>query len=94
MEQPQLRFSLGQILATPGALRELEAARQMPLEFLMRHVVGDWGDLDPHDIQENERALTVGARLFSAYTLANGQRLWIITEHDRSATTLLLPAEY
>lgn len=88
------RFLLGQVLATPGAIAALEAARQTPLEFLSRHVTGDWGDLDPHDVQENERALMIGTRLFSAYTLANHQRLWIITEHDRSVTTLLLPSEY
>ncbi len=88
------RFTLGRILATPGALEALDEASQEWLVFLQRHAVGDWGELDPHDWQENEAALVHGGRLFSAYNLATEQRLWIITEADRSATTLLLPAEY
>jgi hypothetical protein len=87
-------FPLGQVVATPGALEALGEAGQTPAEFLRRHQRGDWGDLDPHDVQENERALRVGTRLFSAYTLASDQRLWVITEWDRSYTTLLLPSEY
>jgi len=69
-------------------------AGHTPFEFLDRHVCGDWGELPPEDAAANEQALLVGARLFSAYTLRDGTRLWIITEHDRSATTLLLPQEY
>jgi hypothetical protein len=92
--QPQPRFALGQVVATPGALAALAEAGQWWIVFLARHAQGDWGDLDPHDWQENEAALQRGGRLFSAYTLATGQRLWIITEWDRSVTTLLLPAEY
>lgn len=88
------RFALGRILATPGALEALDEAGQEWFVFLERHAVGDWGELDPHDWQENEAALVRGGRLFSAYNLATGQRLWIITESDHSATTLLLPAEY
>lgn len=88
------RFALGRILATPGAIEALDEAGQEWLVFLQRHVVGDWGDLHPHDCQENEAALARGGRLFSAYNLTTGQRLWIITEYDRSATTLLLPREY
>ena len=88
------RFGLGQVMATPGALTALMAAGQTPLAFLDRHIRGDWGELPPEDVVENERALTVGTRLFSAYTLSDGARLWIITEHDRSVTTLLLPQEY
>lgn len=87
-------FPLGQVLATPGALAALAETRQSPLSFLARHHAGDWGELPPEDVVENERSLKVGARLLSAYTLNDGTRLWIITEHDRSATTLLLPMEY
>lgn len=87
-------FPWGQVVATPGALEALDEAGQTPFEFLARHVVGDWGNLDEQDRQENERSLQVGARLFSAYQTSAGQRLWVITEHDRSVTTLLLPSEY
>lgn len=93
-EGRQQRFALGRIVATPGALEALDEAGQEWLTFLQRHVGGDWGELDPHDLQENEASLQRGGRLFSGYTLNNGQRLWIITEWDRSATTLLLPSEY
>ena len=85
------RFPLGQIVATPGALAALIKTGQTPFEFLARHMYGDWGELPSEDVVENERALSVGTRLFSAYTLRDGTRLWIITEHDRSVTTLLLP---
>jgi len=90
----QTKFPLGQVVATPGALRALEAAGQTPLEFLERHALGDWGELDEHDRQENELSLRNGYRLLSAYALTDGTKLWIITEADRSATTLLLPEEY
>jgi hypothetical protein len=89
-----MRFSLGQVVATPGALDALEEAGQQPRELLMRHASGDWGDLSAGDRAENERSLKEGRRLLSAYTLASGERLWVITEHDRSVTTLLLPDEY
>lgn len=90
----QPRFALGQVVATPGALAALLQAGQTPLEFLERHVVGDWGELDPQDVQANEDALQCGARLLSRYRTTQGVVLWIITEHNRSATTLLLPMEY
>ena len=94
LTEQQPRFALGQVLATPGALSALIEANQTPFSFLARHVVGDWGKLDPHDVQENEAALERGGRLFSRYQTAQGVVIWIITEWDRSATTLLLPAEY
>jgi hypothetical protein len=87
-------FPLGQVVATPGALAALEQAKQYPEEFLLRHVSGDWGRLDEHDRQENERALVQGTRLFSAYETSLKVRIWVITEWDRSVTTLLLPSEY
>ena len=88
------RFALGRIVATPGALRALEEARESPGSFLKRHVTGDWGEVDEHDRNENELSLAQGFRLLSAYTLADGTKLWIITEADRSATTFLLPDDY
>ena len=61
---------------------------------MLRHKHGDWGDLCAEDRRENERALRVGSRLLSAYATRAGERLWVITGWDRSATTLLLPSEY
>jgi hypothetical protein len=87
-------FALGQIVATPGALEALEQAQQTPQEFLTRHVQGDWGTLDAHDQQANQRAVKEGHRILSAYTTKTGTRLWVITEWDRSVTTLLRPDEY
>jgi hypothetical protein len=88
------RFTLGQIVATPGAIRSLNESGQSPFEFLRRHVSGDWGELDDDDKRENELSLREGFRLLSAYRLTTGVKLWIITEADRSVTTLLLPEEY
>jgi hypothetical protein len=85
---------LGRTLATPGALRALEEAGEDPRRLLARHSTGDWGELDHEDWQANNRALREGARLLSAYSLRSGLRVWVITEADRSATTLLLPEEY
>lgn len=87
-------FPLGQVVATPGALSALEESGQLPQEFLHRHVAGDWGQLDEHDLRANEQAVREGQRILSAYSTKNGVRLWIITEWDRSVTTLLLPSEY
>ena len=89
-----MKFDPGQIVATPGALAAFEASGEEPLAFLLRHVQGDWGDVDEHDWQENELSVQHGRRLLSAYRLSDGTRIWIITEADRSATTFLLPEEY
>ena len=88
------RFPLGQILTTPGALAALEQAGQNPAHYLARHHAGDWGDLAPEDVRENELSLDRHLRLLSAYTLPTDAKIWIITEADRSATTILLPADY
>lgn len=90
----QPRFRLGILLITPGAIAALVEADQSAVALLERHAYGDWGNLTPEDWQANEHALQEGARLFSAYLLTTGRRLWIITESDRCATTLLTPAEY
>jgi len=88
------KFQLGRLVATPAALTVLQANGMNGLELVARHLRGDWGDVDEHDRQANDRALTDGTRLLSAYVLPNGERMWVITEADRSATTLLLPADY
>ncbi|MGE5474533.1 MAG: hypothetical protein ACM3UU_09965 [Ignavibacteriales bacterium] len=86
------KFNLGQVVATQGALKEL--SREDISGALRRHLSGDWGDLCKADQKENELALKEGFRILSAYKSANGKKFWIITEADRSATTVLLPEEY
>lgn len=93
-EQPKPKFQLGMLVATPAALEALEAADQTPLDFIVRHVTGDWGVLDEEDKALNERAVVEGYRIMSAYELQTGVKLWLITEWDRSRTTLLLPSDY
>ena len=88
------RFALGQTFITPGAEEALQIAGQTAIEFLRRHMSGDWGDLSDGDVKENEFSLKEGLRLLSAYQTGKGQKIWIITEADRSATTILLPSEY
>ena len=88
------RFALGQTFITPGAEEALQIAGQTAIEFLRRHMSCDWGELSDDDVRENEFSLTEGLRLLSNYRTAKGQHLWIITEADRSATTVLLPSEY
>ena len=87
-------FELGQTVATPGALASLQQAEEEPFTYLLRHVTGDWGDLPEEDIEENERSLEQDLRIFSAYHLSSGVKIYVITEWDRSVTTLLLPEEY
>ena len=94
MNNTQVKFPLGQVVVTPGALQALEEAGQSPVDFLRRHVVGDWGELGEEDQAENELSVVRGFCILSSYTLSTGEKLWIITEADRSATTLLLPSEY
>lgn len=87
-------FTAGRLVATPGALALLEQVNRSPLEYLSRHLRGDWGDLDQEDKTENELSLKNGFRLLSSYQVTDTVKLWVITEADRSLTTLLLPAEY
>jgi len=88
-------FPTGQIVATPGALALLEQANKTPLEFVSRHLRGDWGDdLCQDDKTENELSLKHGFRLLSSYRVTETETLWVITEADRSVTTVLLPSEY
>jgi hypothetical protein len=88
------RFLLGRVLATPGALKALEEANQNAFEFLERHQAGDWGELCKEDKDENEFSVLNGFRILSAYRTRNDVKIWVITEADRSATTLLRPEEY
>ncbi len=91
--KPRL-FDPGQTVATPGALAVLAESAQHPGDFLSRHLSGDWGDLCEEDKQVNQEALEHDLRLLSAYRTTAGSKLWIITEADRSVTTILLPEEY
>jgi hypothetical protein len=87
---------LGKVYGTMGALVAFAGALETddPDTYLARHANGDWGEVDEHDRRANEHALEHGLRVLSAYTLRTGERIWIITEADRSTTTILLPAEY
>jgi len=87
-------FPLGQVLLTPGAIEALNEAGQLPHEFLSRHLSGDWGDLCDEDKRENEFSINRTLRILSKYHTSKGEALYIITEADRSATTILRPAEY
>ena len=93
MPAPAPRFPLGRIVATRGAPAALAAASLSPDTLLARHTAGDWGDVGAEDAAENDLSLARGFRLLSSYR-AGDARIWIITERDRSATTLLLPEEY
>ena len=87
-------FPLGRLVATPGAVELLRSAGEDLLPALLeRHRSGDWGDVPSEDARENEFSVRHGFRIISSYRVA-GERLWVITERDRSATTLLLPSEY
>jgi len=88
------RFLMGRVVATPGALDAISHAGQVPEELLGRHCTCDWGDLSESDHAQNNFALTAGERLFSAYHLTDSTKVWVITEWDRSVTTILLPEEY
>jgi hypothetical protein len=86
-------FPLGRVVATPGALKLLAEVGEDPLTYLARHSSGDWGDLDHYDLKENERSLRHGWRIVSSYPVGE-KTIWVITEADRSVTTILLPEEY
>ncbi len=88
------RFPLGRMVATPGALEALAKTGQDAFEFIRRHETGDWGCVCDEDKQENEFSVDKDLRIFSAYRLKDETKIWVITEADRSATTVLLPSEY
>jgi hypothetical protein len=94
-----MKFSLGQVVATPAALEAITAAGQTPEFFLEQHVVGNWGEVDSEDWKANDQALVEGSRLLSAYRTLRNARIWIVTEAvddqgKRETTRLLLPEEY
>ncbi len=91
----QQLFHAGIIVGTPGAIALLEASHISPSELLSRHLSGDWGTIDEEDRLENDLAVANGMRIMSVYEMPeSGEVVWIITECDRSVTTLLLPEEY
>ena len=88
-------FELGQIVGTPGAIRALADEGIGVADLLKRHINGDWGDLDAEDKRENDLAVSRPLRILSSYRLTRTRaRIWVITEADRSSTTLILPEEY
>lgn len=89
-----LKFPLGQTVATPGALEAFRKSSETPLPYLLRHAKGDWGKLCDEDKRLNDDAVGNGTRLLSSYHLRSGEVVWVITESDRSVTTVLLPSEY
>ena len=93
-EPNRIHFKLGRVVATRGALSAFEEAGETILPYIARHAHGDWGDVCEDDALENELSVSEGFRILSAYTHSTGVKVWIITEADRSATTVLLPEEY
>src|SRR4051812_1340702 len=87
-------FALGQVVATPAALNAIAELGLSPPALIHRHVTGDWSDLGAEDQQENLIAIRSSLRVFSSYKFSASVKIWIITEADRSLTTLLLPDEY
>jgi hypothetical protein len=92
--RPAVNLPLGRLLSTPGAIDALSNAGQDGSQLLERHRRGDWCELTPEDKALNDCAVVDGDRILSAYILGTGTKVWIITEADRSATTILLPDEY
>ena len=90
----QPRFRAGQLVMTAGVNDLVQRGALNPAPYLQRHLNGDWGDLCDEDRRSNDAALKNGDRLFSSYRITPDLKLWIITEWDRSVTTLLLPSEY
>lgn len=91
---PEVLFDPGDIIITTGALLALTVLKHHPVQFLARHLEGDWGNLPEEDIEQNRLALANEGRIFSAYDLEQGRKIYVITEWDRTVTTVLLPSEY
>ena len=92
-------FPLGQVVATPAALEKLRENQQVSMDLLYRHQTGDWGVVDDHDRRANEQALQDGGRIWSAYLLKDGTKVWVITtaagdDGRRESTCILLPGDY
>lgn len=93
---PGAKFKLGRTVSTPGALEDLEAVGLKPADLLDKHGSGDWGSgLPPEDARANDRAVKSGEdRILSSYDIGDSRTLWVITEWDRSVTTILRPVDY
>lgn len=87
-------FPMGELVATPGALSLLASHRINPISLVGRHLQGDWGDVTDDDRAANNDAVTLGNRILSSYTVGEKDKVWIITEHDRSSSHIVLPSEY
>ena len=94
LNESAILFPLGSVYLTVGAREALTESNQEPFKFLQRHQQGDWGEICKDDAKENELSVREGFRILSAYRTAKGEKIWIITEADRSSTTILLPSEY
>lgn len=86
-------IKLGFVVATPGAIKVMDQCQVLPWTLLYRHASGDWGCVSMEDAQANEDSIKEGLRILSAYVLGD-EKVWIITEADRSSTCILLPSEY
>jgi len=89
---PITKFRLGHIVSTPNALSQL--TQEEILTGIQRHQAGDWGDVDADDAAANDQALVERTRILSAYHAGNGTKFWLITEADRSHTTVLMPEDF
>ena len=89
-----VKISAKRLTATPAAAAAFNRTGDSVVPFLHRHTHGDWGEVDPQDHATNDQATVLGGRVLSAYSLSDGTKIWIITEADRSVTTILLPEEY
>jgi hypothetical protein len=94
LNEKSVLFSLGRVYLTAGANKVLDESGQNAFDFLSRHQIGDWGDVCKDDKNENNFSVENGFRILSAYKTNNDTKLWVITEADRSSTTMLLPSEY
>ena len=91
----QPRFALGRVVMTRGIHALVTTGQVNPIPLLRRHVSGDWGDMSEPDKRQNDCAVRGGDdRIMSSYKLSESLKIWIITEWDRSVTTILLPSEY
>lgn len=90
----RFKFPLGRLLATPAAIKVVEEAGIDLFSLVVRHGSGDWGEVCREDAEENERSVRNGWRILSAYAVRHEAKVWILTEADRSCTTILLPEEY
>jgi hypothetical protein len=89
-----LNVQLGSIVATPAAIRYMNEYSIDARYLLVRHMKGDWGDMGAQDIAANDRALATNERVMSSFKNAGPEPVWVITERDRSVTTILMPSDY